>query len=1041
MKRFWLTLTLLITLLAPTAFTQEVITLNNGQSDTNFSLVDVKIRFSGASEMRLSEDHDFKNTKWQPFATELTWTLSDGEGPKLVFVQFRLKNNTLSEIYAADVNVDRTPPSSGSIRNPHGIYVNSIYVDLEIKSEDAYQMTLSNSELFTTVEWIPYKTQFKNWQLPMGDGTKYVYVKFRDQAGNVSEAVKTRMVLDTKAPTAKFIEILNEDLVLDSITNTYYLNAKHHTLDLHLLASDAKFMMVSNRPSFRDQKWQIYYEYIDQWKPDTLLNAEPLRRVYARFRDKAGNISETVTVPYIVDKEPPLDGRITIDPEEQLTNMNNVTLNIFARYAHEMKVSNSPDLTEIEWEPYQTEKPWSFSDTENTGTKHFYAIFRDFARNESEVVSASLEFDNTPPQEGGITIEGGKEGVFKNEVFVEARAQGAYMMKIGTSLDFQSAPWIGYSHKPIPVTLSPNGGTKTVMVQFKDKAGNLSDIYTDSIILMVKPYSALVVANEDAEFCTHKDRMVELHLHADNAAEMMISNTPDFNNGKWQTYQESASWQLSPNDGPKTIYVKYRSITMTESAVAVDKIILDSTPPQNTSISAKAVDPTLRIFLHKDMDVTLKAEDAIATQVSEYEDFRDASWQGYTPTPFTYGMRNSQQGRRTLYARFRDVAGNISEPTSTNIIFDAVPPSENLIYIEPSVKEPKITPTFKSTNQREVNIKLHSMDAVEMRISEDKYWKDVKWHPFGPEAPFTLSQGDGEKIVYVQFRDEQGNSSRIVQDKIVLDENPPQNTRMEPKDGLFCTRTDRKVSFRPFAWDAHIIAFSFTGDFSDAHYFPYQRDVDIYLPEGDGAKDVYYKFMDFAGNETDAEKITITLDRGMPQGQELVINNGDVYSNKRQVQLTLSASDAYEMIISNTPGFAHPSKWEPFSTAKNWTLGVVDGPVSVYAKFRDKAGNESEVIRGNILLDTEHPILYEINLNKGATAVDGTSVKVFTNVSKDARYMQLSNSQNFEGKEWSPYFREMDWNMAGEGLQKVYVRFKDDAGNISKPLPGQIMVY
>ena len=41
------------------------------------------------------------------------------------------------------------------------------------------------------------------WQLANGDGVKSVFVQLRDGSGNVSEALRDTIVLDTKAPRGK----------------------------------------------------------------------------------------------------------------------------------------------------------------------------------------------------------------------------------------------------------------------------------------------------------------------------------------------------------------------------------------------------------------------------------------------------------------------------------------------------------------------------------------------------------------------------------------------------------------------------------------------------------------------------------------------------------------------------------------------------------------------------------------------------------------------------------------------------------------------
>ena len=58
-----------------------------------------------------------------------------------------------------------------------------------------------------------------SWTLPAGDGTKKVWVKYKDTAGNESSAYSDTITLDTKAPTAKKVTALNVSTRKSKTTN------------------------------------------------------------------------------------------------------------------------------------------------------------------------------------------------------------------------------------------------------------------------------------------------------------------------------------------------------------------------------------------------------------------------------------------------------------------------------------------------------------------------------------------------------------------------------------------------------------------------------------------------------------------------------------------------------------------------------------------------------------------------------------------------------------------------------------------------------
>jgi hypothetical protein len=84
-----------------------------------------------------------------------------------------------------------------------------------------------------------------------------------------------------------------------------------------------------------------------------------------------------------------------------------------------------------------------------------------------------------------------------------------------------------------------------------------------------------------------------------------------------------------------------------------------------------------------------------------------------------------------------------------------------------------------------------------------------------------------------------------------------------------------------------------------------------------------------------------------PTGTSVSINAGVATTNALQVTLTLAATGATQMIISNDAGFAG-APWETYATSKAWTLTLGDGVKTVYAKFRDAAGNMSQATSDTI---------------------------------------------------------------------------------------------
>lgn len=86
-----------------------------------------------------------------------------------------------------------------------------------------------------------------------------------------------------------------------------------------------------------------------------------------------------------------------------------------------------------------------------------------------------------------------------------------------------------------------------------------------------------------------------------------------------------------------------------------------------------------------------------------------------------------------------------------------------------------------------------------------------------------------------------------------------------------------------------------------------------------------------------------------PTNTSISINSGAASTASLSVRLTLAATDATYMIISNDAGFAG-AEWEAYAVSKSWTLVSGDGVKTVYAKFRDSSNNMSMAVSDTILV-------------------------------------------------------------------------------------------
>jgi len=178
------------------------------------------------------------------------------------------------------------------------------------------------------------------------------------------------------------------------------------------------------------------------------------------------------------------------------------------------------------------------------------------------------------------------------------------------------------------------------------------------------------------------------------------------------------------------------------------------------------------------------------------------------------------------------------------------------------------------------------------------------------------------------------------------------------------------------------------------------------------------------------------VDTTPPQGF-ILINGGYMYTNTTSVNLLLSATDSgsgmgqgAQMQLSNDGvNWTNP---DDYILNKNWTLLPGDGTKTVYAKFKDVAGNWSQAFSDTIVLDTSAPVVTAIYPQDGAVFTEAETVNVSATVN-DPDSSPLEYQFSLDGaikQSWSAE-ASYTWVPAVEeaGLRKIKVEVRDAGGS------------
>ncbi len=104
-----------------------------------------------------------------------------------------------------------------------------------------------------------------------------------------------------------------------------------------------------------------------------------------------------------------------------------------------------------------------------------------------------------------------------------------------------------------------------------------------------------------------------------------------------------------------------------------------------------------------------------------------------------------------------------------------------------------------------------------------------------------------------------------------------------------------------------------------------------------------------------AQALTLAIGDTTPPVGDITLNGGAAFTHMAQVTVTSSVSDATTSVssMSFSNNGAAFSAWEPYASSKTWDLKgygatSADGTKTVFARFRDAAGNVSETMQANI---------------------------------------------------------------------------------------------
>ncbi|MBL8028757.1 MAG: hypothetical protein JNL74_20195, partial [Fibrobacteres bacterium] len=947
---------------------------------------------------------------WLPYATSISNVSisTNGEGLKYIYAEYKdLAGNISAQTYDSTTYDVSAPSTLSLVVTDNSGFTKDGQPDIAVAASGADSMSFklesggwSSYEAFNVL-----KTNFDI--TAGGDGLKRIYVRFRDLAGNESDGLLYDSTMyDNTMPSLLSIVISD---------NQGYTKDPQPDLTIGATGADSMAFKLNTG------SWSAYEVYsTSKTNFDISAGGQTLKKVYIRFRDLAGNVTTGALYDSTVyDVTAPGAPSVVITDNQGYTNDSDPVLTISAVNADSMHFKvNTGAWTS--WEAYNTSKSNLIISATGNGEKFVFAEFKDMAGNLSAAVYDSTVFDTTLPSSTALVITDnyGYTNDATPDLTITATGADSMSFKVGAN------PWSSYepfATAKSNLDISVGGeGLKTVDVRFRDIAGNVTvaRCYDSTVYDIAAPATPSITVVDNQDYT--RDETPALTLSASGADSMRFQVNGEGWSG-WYPYSITKNdlYVWNSGSGLKRVYVEYSDLAGNISAAAYDSVWYDTTSPAAPSI---IVSDNQGFTKETQPVITLSAvgADSMRFQVNG-EGW--STWEPYAVAKNNLNIASNGEGEKFIYVEFRDMAGNSTSPVHDSTIYDITAPTSPSILISDNQD-------YSNDSKPDLTLSALNADSVRFNINSTGWTSWISY--VTSKSDIDISGGsDGMKFVEAEFRDKAGNLSAIVHDSMILDRVLPASVSIVITDNQGFT-SDKTPDITLNATGADSMAFSLD-NLSWSPYISYSTSMSSFdiSAGGNGSKKIYVRYRDIAGNVNSGSPFDSTYyDTSAPVSPAISVVDNSGYTNDSEPDLTISASGADSVRFRvNNEGW---SSWMAYVTAKT-DLPINnngEGLKKIYSQFKDIAGNVSDTVYDSTQYDISAPTSLSIAItdNSGYTNAAMPAIAISA---AGADSMAFSSN----GTVWSAYqpyttsANSYDITSGGNGIKKIYVKFRDLAGN------------
>jgi hypothetical protein len=654
-----------------------------------------------------------QNTSWSPsgeFNSITTATKDSGDGKWYLHVQAKDLAGNTSEVKTVSAMIDNTPPIFNDLTN-----------DSTPRQSKTWHFNTNESckiryFIDQNVSWVP-SGDFVNTTdatINSGDGTWYLHVQAKDDAGNLT----SKTVYATLDNTPPGINGLSDDSNHRK-NKTWIWSASESCTFRYSIDQNATWEPLG---SFNNTKTATKDSGDGKWY------------LHVQAKDQAGNLSNVKTVYAMLDNSMPGIDNLSNDstPRQSKTWDWSTSENSTFRFA----IDQNPT-----WQPsgaFNTQSTATKSNADGKWYLHVQA--KDDAGNLSDVVTVFAILDNTDPIIHDLVNDTSPR---QNKTWNWSTNENCtFRFSIDQHSSWQAT---GDFANTTDATINSGDGTWYLHVQAKDEAGNLTSKTVYTILDNTRP--TINGLSDDANHRKNKT----WHWSSNETCTFRYAIDQ---NAIWQatgSFTNATSAAKNTGDGKWYLHVQAKDSAGNLSHMTTVFVMLDNTNP---------------VINHLSNDSTPRQSITWNWSTNENCTYRFAidqnpSWEptGEFGTQTT-ATKNNVDGKWYLHVQAKDDAGNLSELISVYAILDNTKP---IIYHLADDASPKQTQTWHWA----------ASESCTYRFIIDQ---NTSWEAsgiFDNITSATKNSGDGQWYLHVQAKDDAGNLSYLQTVFAIFDNTPP----------------------------------------------------------------------------------------------------------------------------------------------------------------------------------------------------------------------------------------------------------------------------